>query len=118
MKLLDAHDRAGGFLNSSAGPVTSALGALPKTGAVTDVAGAPQADSQPVPPSDGPLVDQTGSQIGLCHLVQKIGLGEIGAVFVDLDWIVMKAIEKSRMRRYESAGSFARGVRRILMAMR
>ncbi len=32
----------------------------------------------------------------------------------DLDWIVMKAIEKDRQRRYESAGSFAADIRRFL----
>ena len=32
----------------------------------------------------------------------------------DLDWIVMKAIEKCRTRRYESAGGFARDVQRYL----
>jgi tetratricopeptide (TPR) repeat protein len=32
----------------------------------------------------------------------------------DLDWIVMKAIEKDRRRRYESAGSLAADVRRFL----
>src|SRR5262249_42537792 len=32
----------------------------------------------------------------------------------DLDWIVMKALEKDRMRRYETASSFAADVRRFL----
>jgi serine/threonine protein kinase len=32
----------------------------------------------------------------------------------ELDWIVMKALEKDRTRRYESAGDFARDVRRFL----
>ena len=32
----------------------------------------------------------------------------------DLDWIVMKALEKSRTRRYESASGFARDVQRYL----
>jgi serine/threonine protein kinase len=32
----------------------------------------------------------------------------------DLDWIVMKAIEKDRQRRYESAGSLAADIRRFL----
>jgi hypothetical protein len=32
----------------------------------------------------------------------------------DLDWIVMKAIEKDRCRRYETASSFAADVRRFL----
>ena len=32
----------------------------------------------------------------------------------DLDWIVMRAMEKDRNRRYESAGEFARDVQRYL----
>lgn len=36
------------------------------------------------------------------------------AVPGDLDWIVMKAMEKDRKRRYESAGSLAADVRRFL----
>ena len=36
------------------------------------------------------------------------------AVRGDLDWIVMKALEKSRTRRYESAGGLARDVQRYL----
>ena len=36
------------------------------------------------------------------------------AVRGDLDWIVMKAIEKSRTRRYDSAGGFARDIQRYL----
>ena len=36
------------------------------------------------------------------------------AVRGDLDWIVMKAIEKSRTRRYESADGFARDIQRYI----
>ena len=36
------------------------------------------------------------------------------AIRGDLDWIVMKALEKNRARRYESAGGFARDVQRYL----
>src|SRR5262249_19521835 len=32
----------------------------------------------------------------------------------ELDWVVMKALEKERNRRYESAGAFAAAVRRYL----
>jgi eukaryotic-like serine/threonine-protein kinase len=32
----------------------------------------------------------------------------------ELDWIVMKALEKDRNRRYESAGAFANDVQRFL----
>src|SRR5262245_65112822 len=32
----------------------------------------------------------------------------------ELDWVVMKALEKDRSRRYESAGAFAADVRRYL----
>jgi serine/threonine protein kinase/WD40 repeat protein len=37
-----------------------------------------------------------------------------GLVRGELDWIVMKALEKDRNRRYESAGAFAADVRRYL----
>ncbi len=41
--------------------------------------------------------------------------GEVGRlVEPDLDWIVMKAIDKDRGRRYETAGSLARDIRRFL----
>jgi eukaryotic-like serine/threonine-protein kinase len=36
------------------------------------------------------------------------------AIAGDLDWIVMKALEKDRSRRYESASGFARDVQRFL----
>jgi serine/threonine protein kinase/tetratricopeptide (TPR) repeat protein len=36
------------------------------------------------------------------------------AVFGELDWIVMKALEKDRRRRYETAGAFAADVQRHL----
>ena len=32
----------------------------------------------------------------------------------ELDWIVMRALEKDRTRRYETAGGFARDIRRYL----
>jgi WD40 repeat protein/serine/threonine protein kinase len=38
----------------------------------------------------------------------------IGALRGDLDWIVMKALEKDRARRYESASAFAADVQRYL----
>ena len=31
----------------------------------------------------------------------------------ELDWIVLKALEKDRMRRYETANGFAADVRRV-----
>src|SRR5262249_44162487 len=37
-----------------------------------------------------------------------------GLVRGDLDWIVMKALEKDRSRRYETASGFARDVQRYL----
>jgi tetratricopeptide (TPR) repeat protein len=36
------------------------------------------------------------------------------AAFRELDWIVLKSLEKDRERRYESASSFARDIRRYL----
>jgi serine/threonine protein kinase/tetratricopeptide (TPR) repeat protein len=41
--------------------------------------------------------------------------GQLGGLLRrELDWVVMKALEKDRNRRYESAGSFAADVRRYL----
>ncbi|MFZ4573971.1 MAG: serine/threonine protein kinase, partial [Phycisphaerales bacterium] len=37
-----------------------------------------------------------------------------GAIRGELDWIVMRAMEKDRSRRYDSAGSMARDIRRFL----
>ena len=38
----------------------------------------------------------------------------MGGCWGDLDWIAMKALEKDRSRRYESASAFAADIRRYL----
>lgn len=46
---------------------------------------------------------------------RKIGTDELGGlVEADLDWIVMKAIDKDRSRRYETASAFAADIARHL----
>ncbi len=59
----------------------------------------------------------TLSQEGLTSLAKNrsVQSGELGsALHGDLDWIVMKALEKDRTRRYETAADLARDVRRHL----
>jgi serine/threonine protein kinase/tetratricopeptide (TPR) repeat protein len=50
--------------------------------------------------------------IAACRQVEPRKLS--GLVRRELDWIVMKALEKDRNRRYETAGTFAADVRRYL----
>lgn len=45
------------------------------------------------------------------------GQGLVAAIAGDLDWVVMKAIDKDRSRRYETPAAFAADIRRVLEAM-
>jgi len=51
------------------------------------------------------------------EMAKKRGTSEIGIIKLlkgDLDWIVMKAIEKDRKRRYESATEFGKDIERFI----
>lgn len=52
---------------------------------------------------------------GRISLARQLGQGQLGkALRGDLDWIIVKAMEKDRTRRYETATGFADDVRRFL----
>ena len=78
--------------------------------------------------------ERPGTVIGPYKLLQQIGEGGMGTVFMaeqihpvrrkvavklmrgELDWIVMKALEKDRNRRYETVNGFAADLQRYLSA--
>jgi eukaryotic-like serine/threonine-protein kinase len=71
-------------------------------------------DKEPIKPSSrlGNTADQEVSSITNKRRTDSVRLNRILAG--DLDWIVMKALEKDRTRRYESASGFAADVHRYL----
>lgn len=60
----------------------------------------------------GSFTDHELDTLTTTHLTTPEKLGRI--LRGDLDWIVMKAIEKERARRYDSADAFAEDIRRFL----
>ena len=67
------------------------------------------------PPKPSTRLSGSGERLALIAAVRGTEPARLTrAVRGDLDWIVMKALEKSRTRRYESAGGFARDVQRYL----
>lgn len=71
-------------------------------------------DEEPVKPSSK-LSSSTEEQISTITGHRKTDSGRLNYILAgDLDWIVMKALEKDRTRRYESASGFAADVRRYL----
>ena len=100
-ELLGAHVRAGDFLDSSPGAATSAPGGEPEEDAIaatgsTAAAGPPrpaepeadatsEATDPPDPPPSTtarPIAEGPGSRIGPYKLLQEIGQGGMGAVFM------------------------------------
>jgi len=71
-------------------------------------------DKEPVKPSSklGSSTDEHISTITSQRKTDSVRLNRVLAG--DLDWIVMKALEKDRTRRYESASGFAADIRRYL----
>jgi eukaryotic-like serine/threonine-protein kinase len=68
-----------------------------------------------VPPKPSTRLSGSGDRLASIAAVRGIEPGRLTrAVRGDLDWIVMKALEKSRTRRYETANGFARDVQRYL----
>jgi serine/threonine protein kinase/tetratricopeptide (TPR) repeat protein len=69
---------------------------------------------EPVKPSSrlGTLVGEERTQLAKARHVDPAKVG--GLIEPDLDWIVMKAIEKDRTRRYETANAFAQDIVRFL----
>lgn len=71
-------------------------------------------DEEPPPPS---RKLQTNTVVGSSTISEKRGIEpkELRrALRSELDWIVMKSLEKNRSRRYESATSFSEDIRRYL----
>jgi serine/threonine protein kinase len=67
------------------------------------------------PPKPSTRLSGSGERLASIAAVRSVEPGRLTrAVRGDLDWIVMKAPEKVRTRRYESAGGFARDVQRYL----
>ena len=100
-RLLGAHDRAGGFLDSSAGTAAASSGPEPDERATLATTGALIAAVSPPPEisksaavdatdppedvssrADQPLVEGPGCRIGPYKLLQVIGQGGMGAVFM------------------------------------
>lgn len=69
-------------------------------------------EEEPPRPSQRLSTSDGLPSIAACRDTEPAKLGRL--VRGDLDWIVMKALEKDRNRRYETATSFAEDVRRFL----
>jgi len=71
-------------------------------------------DEDPPRPSTrvSTLADNERSVVATTHRTDVERLGRL--IRGDLDWIIMKAIEKDRTRRYETANGFALDIRRYL----
>ncbi len=69
---------------------------------------------EPEKPSSrlGTIVGAERTQLAKTHRVEPAKVGTL--VEPDLDWIVMKAIDKDRSRRYETANAFSEDIRRFL----
>lgn len=69
-------------------------------------------EDPPKPSTRLSTMGETLSSVSNCRNIEPSKLSAL--VKGDLDWIVMKALEKDRSRRYETATSFATDVRRFL----
>jgi eukaryotic-like serine/threonine-protein kinase len=70
-------------------------------------------EEEPLPPSTriGTL-GESATVVSACRASDPVRLGQL--ICGELDWIVLKALEKDRNRRYETASAFAADVRRYL----
>src|SRR6516225_3579249 len=67
------------------------------------------------PPKPSTRLSTLGEALSAVSARRKTEPAKLSApVKGDLDWIVMKALEKERSRRYETASAFAADVRRFL----
>jgi non-specific serine/threonine protein kinase/serine/threonine-protein kinase len=67
------------------------------------------------PPRPSTRASTGHDDTGRISLARQLAEGQLGrALRGDLDWIVVKAMEKDRARRYETANGFAEDIRRFL----
>ncbi|MHC4940729.1 MAG: tetratricopeptide repeat protein [Planctomycetota bacterium] len=67
------------------------------------------------PPKPSTRASATEDDTGRISLARQLGEGQLGRELRgDLDWIVVKAMEKDRTRRYETANGLAADIRRYL----
>ena len=67
------------------------------------------------PPKPSTRASATEDDTGRISMVRQMGEGQLGkALRGDLDWIIVKSMEKDRTRRYDSANGLAADVRRFL----
>ena len=67
------------------------------------------------PPKPSTRLSTLGAELSTVSARRKTEPAKLSALVKgDLDWIVMKALEKDRSRRYETASAFAADVRRFL----
>ena len=67
------------------------------------------------PPRPSTRLSQSGAELAAISSRRRTEPAQLGrALRGELDWIVMKALEKDRARRYETAGDFAADVRHYL----
>jgi tetratricopeptide (TPR) repeat protein len=70
-------------------------------------------EEEPPPPSTRiSMLKEAATVVSACRASDPVRLGQL--LRGELDWIVLKALEKDRNRRYETASSFAADVRRYL----
>ena len=67
------------------------------------------------PPKPSTRASTTGADSGTISLARRLAEGQLGRMLRgDLDWIVLRAMDKDRTRRYETANGLALDVRRYL----
>ncbi|HEV3341511.1 MAG TPA: protein kinase [Pirellulales bacterium] len=70
-------------------------------------------EEEPAPPSTRiSMLKEAATTVSACRSSDPARLGQL--LRGELDWIVLKALEKDRNRRYETASAFAADVRRYL----
>jgi non-specific serine/threonine protein kinase/serine/threonine-protein kinase len=69
-------------------------------------------DEEPVPPSSRARQSENSDEIARCRRSDPARYSSL--LHGELDWIVMKALEKERSRRYETANGLARDLERFL----
>ncbi|MCC6320998.1 MAG: serine/threonine protein kinase [Phycisphaerales bacterium] len=67
------------------------------------------------PPAPSTRLSQAGEQLASVAATRRTEPGRLGSIIRgELDWIVMRALEKDRARRYDSPGNLAADIQRYL----